>query len=136
MKTITKVLIGVLGITSLVPIKLGWICLFNHSGAAEFFAITTLTPDVERLFTVLGCFVLATVVVQLLALVWIVRQYAYGFSLAMIVGIISMGRGACMLFLFGMQDSNSTRISTAPLVIGAFILILSVIARGKQAHNS
>jgi len=128
----TKLLIGVLGLTALIPIKLGLICLFSQTNALEFFVMQTLTPDSQKLLIVLGCFVLATVVIQVLALTWLFKGRTEGFSLSIFVGLINIGRGILMFFLLETQSSNDLRISVAPIVIGTIILILTIIASKKQ----
>jgi hypothetical protein len=130
MKLITKILVAVLIITAIVPIKMGTLCLFQQAQALEFFNLLQLSSDVEKLLVVLGCFIMATVIFQILAIVWLVRGNTEGFSLSAVVGIISIGRGVMMCIL--LQNSTHIRMSAIPMVFGSIILVLALIAARQQ----
>ena len=132
MKLFTKTLILFLGLTVLIPAKLGLLCLFGTTDALAFFSLQSLHPDAGKLLVVLGGFVLAMVVFQLLAIIWLIKAKAEGFVISTAIGIISIGRGLLMLALLPSHTTNDMRISISPIVIGAFILILTAVAIRKE----
>lgn len=132
MKPVTKILIGVLGLITLIPIRLGIQSWFGQSSLSDFFGFTTQTPDLEKLFIVAGGFVLTLAVFQILAIVWIVKRKAEGFFMAAIVGYTSIIRGIIMFALLGIESTNNIVISVMPIVIGLLIAILANLAGEKE----
>lgn len=132
MKPVTKILIGVLGLITLIPIRLGLQSWFGQSSLSEFFGFTTQSPDLEKLFIVTGGFVLTLAVFQILAIMWLIKGKKDGFILAAIVGYTSIIRGAIMFFLLGMKTTNDIVISVIPIVIGLLIAVLANLAREKE----
>ncbi len=133
MKPLTKILIAILVLTAIVPFKLALLCIMNPGDAISFFDIATVTPEIEKLLIVTGCFVLATVAFQLVAAWWLVTGKAAGFDLAVFTGCIAIGRGALMLLLLKSHDSNDIRISIVPIVFGTLILVFSIIAAKRHS---
>lgn len=132
MKPVTKILIGVLGLITLIPIRLGIQSWFGQSSLSDFFGFTTQSPDLEKLFVVAGGFVLTLAVFQILAIVWIIKGKAEGFFMAAIVGYTSVIRGVIMFALLGIESTNNIVISIIPIVIGMLIAILANLASEKE----
>ena len=132
MKPVTKILIGVLGLITLMPIRLGIQSWFGQSSLSEFFEFTTQTPDLNKLFIVAGGFVLTLAIFQILAIVWIVKGKAEGFFMAALVGYASIIRGIIMIFLLGIKSNNNIVISVIPIVIGLLIAVLANLAGEKE----
>ncbi|MFT3911521.1 MAG: hypothetical protein QM737_19005 [Ferruginibacter sp.] len=131
MKILTKLLVAMLAITSLIPVKLGMLCLFDQQGAAEFFDVKSVSPGIEKIFFVLGGFVLATLVIPVLSIIWLIKRKNEGFVLAYLTGFISLARGMLMLINFNSNKIDGTRITVTPIIIGFVILLLTFVA-GKQ----
>jgi hypothetical protein len=136
MKGFTKILIAVLLITTLIPICIGILCLFDQPGALQFFSLDFLSPESEKLLFVLGGFMLATAVLPILAIVWLSKQKPGGFTLAYIVGFIAFGRGVMTMGNFYRQDVVDTKLIATPLAIGALVLIITLIASRQQFNNN
>lgn len=132
MKPVTKILIGVLGFITLIPVRLGIQSWFGQSSLSEFFGFTTDTPDLKKLFVVAGGFVLTLAIFQILAIVWMVKGKAEGFFMAAIVGYTSIFRGIIMLLLLGVETTNNIVISVVPIVIGLLIAVLANVASEKE----
>lgn len=132
MKPVTKILIGILLLITLIPIRLGLQSWFGQASLSEFFGFATPTPDLEKLFIVTGGFVLTLAVFQILAIMWLVKGKKDGFILAAIVGYTSIIRGIIMFFLLGMKTTNDIVISVIPIVIGLLIAVLANLAREKE----
>lgn len=132
MKPVTKILIGVLGLITLIPIRLGIQSWFGQSSLSEFFGFTTQNPDLEKLFIVAGGFVLTLAVFQILAIIWLVKGKVEGFIMAALVGYTSVIRGVIMFVLLGTETTNNIVISFVPIVIGLLIAILANLAREKE----
>ena len=132
MKPVTRILIGVLGLITLIPLRLGIQSWFGQSSLSEFFGFTILNPDLDKLFVVTGGFVLTLAVFQILAIVWIINRKAEGFFMAAIVGYASIIRGIIMLILLGVKTNNNIIISTIPIVIGLLIAVLANLASEKE----
>ena len=130
MKLTVKLLLAVLVITAIVPVTMGIFCLFRQAQALKFFNLAQLSTDVEKLLVVLGCFILATAIFQLLAIFWLIKGKVEGFSLSGIVGIVSIGRGI-MLFIL-LQNSSNIGLSALPMVFGGLILLLALLAIRQQ----
>lgn len=137
MKTVTKILITILGLITLIPIKWGMFCWFNQSDTCVLFGFKTLNPDVEKLFVllggfVLGSFVLITAILQILAIVWIIKGKAEGFFISTLVGCISIGRGIVMFILLQSNATNDVRMSVLPIIVGSIIIALTMVASKKE----
>jgi hypothetical protein len=132
MKPVTKILIGVLGLITLIPIRLGIQSWFGQSSLSEFFGFTTQSPDLDKLFVITGGFVLILAVFQILAIVWIVKGKAEGFFMAALIGYASIVRGIIMFALLGTETNNNFVISVIPIVIGLLIAILANLAGEKE----
>lgn len=132
MKLVTKILIGVLGLITLIPLRLGIQGWFGSSSLSDFFGFTALTPDLEKLFIVAGGFVLTLAIFQILAIVWIVQRKAEGFFMSAIVGYTSIIRGVIMLLLLGAETTNNILISVLPIIVGSLIVILTRVASKKE----
>jgi hypothetical protein len=65
MKPVTKILIGIIGLITLVPLRLGLSSWFDQSAMCEFFGFEGNTPDLDKLFVVTGGFVLMLAVFQI-----------------------------------------------------------------------
>ena len=74
MKNLTRILIVILAVTTLVPVKIGLMCLFDHASALEFFKINAITPGMEKLFTVMGGFILATTAIPLYSIYLLIKK--------------------------------------------------------------
>ena len=132
MKPVTKILIGVLGFITLIPIRLGIQSWFGQSSLSEFFGFTTQSPDLDKLFVITGGFVLILAVFQILAIVWIVKGKPEGFFMAALIGYASIIRGIIMFALLGTETNNNFVISVIPIVIGLLIAILANLANEKE----
>lgn len=132
MKPVTKILIGVLGLITLIPIRLGIQSWFGQSSLSEFFGFTTQSPDLDKLFVITGGFVLILAVFQILAIVWIVKGKPEGFFMAALIGYASIIRGIIMFALLGTETNNNFVISVIPIVIGLLIAILANLANEKE----
>lgn len=130
MKFLTRILIAALVVTAFVPLKMGMLCLFQPAQGAAFFNLGQLSADMEKLFVVLGCFILATAAFQVLAITWLILGNNDGFSLSAVVGVISLGRGIMMCVL--LQNSSNLGLSAFPLVFGTLILTLTFMAGKRQ----
>jgi hypothetical protein len=134
MKSLTKILVVILAITSLIPLKVGILCLFDQSNALKFFGLELLSPDLEKILFVLGGFVLASIVMPILSIVWLIKGKTEGFTLAYIVGFIAFARGILTLINFDSYKIDGTRLTVTPIVIGFLISIVTLIA-SKQRVN-
>ncbi|HTE27166.1 hypothetical protein [Flavitalea sp.] len=132
MKIFTKILIGVLIVTTLIPIYIGILCLIDQSDALQFFSVKSLSADLEKLFFVLGGFMLASAVMPVLAIVWIIKRKTQGFTLAYIVGFIAFARGILTMINFNVHNIVDNKLTATPLAIGALILIITFIATRKE----
>lgn len=132
MKPVTKILIGVLGFITLIPIRLGIQSWFGQSSLSGFFGFKTQSPDLDKLFVVTGGFVLTLALFQILAIVWVVKGKAEGFFMAALVGYTSVIRGVIMFFLLDEKTPNNVIISFMPIVIGILIVILTGVASEKE----
>lgn len=137
MKPITKILIVILCLITLIPIKWGMFCWFSQSDTCGFFGLKTLNPDIEKLFFLLGGFVLGsfaliTAVFQILAIVWIYKGKAEGFFFSTLVGCISIVRGIVMFTLLEPNATNDIRMSALPIIVGSVIIVLTVVASRKE----
>lgn len=133
MKIFTKILIIVLGLTTLIPIMIGKLCLFDHPKALEFFNAEMLTADLEKVFFVLGGFILASAVMPVLAIIWLIKRKPQGFVLAYVVGFIALGRSLITLFNFNSHRIENVKLTTTPLVIGCIILLFTYLANRQES---
>jgi hypothetical protein len=136
MKSPTKILIAILAITSLIPLKVGILCLFDQSKALQFFGLESLSADLEKIFFVLGGFVLASIVMPILSILWLIKRKTEGFILAYIVGFVAFIRGILTLLNFNTHKIDDTRLTVTPLVIGFLILMLTFIASKQHDKQS
>lgn len=132
MKPVTKILIGVLGLITLIPLRLGLSSWFDQSAMCEFFGFERNTPDLDKLFVITGGFVLMLAIFQILAIIWIVKRKVEGFFMAALVGYASVIRGVIMLALLGIESNNNIVISAIPIVIGLLIAVLANLASEKE----
>lgn len=138
MKSLTKILILVLLITSFIPLKLGILCIFSQIDALDFFSIQSIgteqfvSPDQSKLFAVLGSFVLGLLVFQILTISWLLKEKMEGYTLAYFVGGITIGRGLLMLMTFDLYDISDTRIVASSTIIGAVILLVTFVAKKQK----
>jgi len=135
MKSVTRILIAVLVITSLIPIKIGMLCFFDQSKALEFFGMELLSQDVEKIFFVLGGFMLASIALPVLSIVWLIRQKEEGYVLAYITGLVSFIRGALTLFNFSTHNLGETKLIATPMVIGFVIVMLTYVALNQHREK-
>lgn len=124
MKIFTKILIVILALTSLVPLMVGISCLFNQANVLELFGIATLTPDLEKVFPVLGSFMLASVVMPILSIIWLIKRKKEGYTLAYLVGFIALIRGV-LIFL---NDASNTKVMLTPIVMGSVLVLFTFLA--------
>lgn len=132
MKPVTRILIGVLGLITLIPLRLGIQSWFGQTSLSEFFGFTTQNSDLNKLFIVTGGFVLMLAVFQILSIIWIINRKPEGFFMAAIVGYTSVLRGIIMLLLLGVDTINNIVISAIPIVIGLLIAVLANLANEKE----
>lgn len=132
MKPVTRILIGVLGLITLIPLRLGIQSWFGQSSLREFFGFTTQNSDLDKLFVVTGGFVLTLAVFQILSIIWIINRKPEGFFMAAIVGYTSVLRGIIMLLLPGVETINTMVISAIPIVFGLLIAVLANLANEKE----
>ena len=134
MKGFTKILTVILVFTTLIPLTVGMLCLFDPPGALEFFGLKSLSGDSKKVLIVLGGFVLATTVLPILSVVWLIKGKAEGFTLAYIVGFVTLARGLLMLLNFNSNKISDATLTATPIIIGLVILLLTFFA-GKQQGN-
>ena len=132
MKPVTKILIGILVLITLVPLRLGLSSWFDQSAMCEFFGFEGNTPDLDKLFVITGGFVLMLAIFQILAIFWIIKGKAEGFFMAALVGYTSILRGVITLALLGIESNIYIVISVIPIVVGLLIAILANWAREKE----
>ncbi|MEP7196057.1 MAG: hypothetical protein ABI851_06015 [Saprospiraceae bacterium] len=120
---------ALLKFSAFIPIKLAWLCLFNQKGGIEFFNLSALTPDLEKLFIVLGGFISAILVIQILCIIWIYQRKIEAYTLSLFIGSITIGRGLMMLVFFHIHHISEIIIILTPILIGMLILVLTLIAR-------
>ena len=132
MKPVTKILIGIVGLVTLIPIRLGLSSWFDQSAMCEFFGFERNTPDLDKLFVITGGFVLMLAIFQILAIFWIIKGKAEGFFMAALVGYTSILRGVITLALLGIESNIYIVISVIPIVVGLLIAILANWAREKE----
>ena len=135
MKTSTKILIGILIITTLIPVLVGVYCLFDQPQALQFFGLKEISPDLEKVFFVLGGFMLGSVVMPILAIVWLTKGKREGYVLAYMVGFIGFVRGILTLVNFNMYEIDEAKLFVTPLVIGLLIMALTFAASRNQVRN-
>ena len=128
MRSLTKILIAILLITSLIPVAVAVFCLFDHTKALEFFGLQIRSADLEKIFFVLAGFVLSTVVIPVLAVIWLIKGRPGGITLAYLAGFIALARGILTLIKFNSHNIHDTKLSATPIAIGLLILLLTFIA--------
>jgi fatty acid desaturase len=136
MKSLTKTLITILVITTLIPIFIASECLFDQARATEFFGLGTRTADIEKIFFVMGGFVLSTTVMPILSIVWLVRKKAEGFTLAYLTGLVALVRGMLTFISFRGHDIHHGALTVTPMVVGLVILLLTFAANKQQLKTS
>lgn len=134
MKIFTKILIALLALTTLIPFMVASMCLFNQTKALEFFDAEMLSADLEKVLFVLGGFILATAILPILAIVWLIKRKTDGYVLAYVAGFIALGRGLLTLFYFNTHGIDNTKLTMTPIVIGVILLLFSYLA-AKQEHR-
>ena len=132
MKTDTKILIVILGITSLIPLAIGIFCLFYHAKALQFFSLEAYTNDLDKIFFILGGFVLATIVMPVLSIVWLINNKPEGYTLAFIVGFIALLRGILTLINFNSNAIDDLKLGITPIVVGLLIVMATFTASKKN----
>lgn len=132
MKPVTRILIGTVGLITLVPIRLGISSWLAQSTMCDFFGFERNTPDLDKLFVLTGGFILTLAVFQILTIIWLVKEKTEGFLMASIVGYTSIIRGVIMLYLLGTKTTNNILISVLPIVFGVLIVILTNMARKEE----
>ena len=135
MKGPTKILNVILVFTTLIPLTVGMLCLFDPPGALEFFGLKSLNIESKKVLIVLGGFVLATAVLPIVAVVWLIKGKEEGYTMAYIVGVIGMARGILMLPVIDLHDISDATLALTPIVIGCIIVLLTFIA-GRQHRLS
>ena len=93
-------LIAILAITSLIPLKIGILCLYDQETAVEFFALESLTNDLKKILFVLGGFILASIAMPILSIIFLIKRRAGGIILAYVVGFVAFIRGILTFFNF------------------------------------
>jgi len=136
MKSLTKILIAILAITNLIPLKVGILCLFDQSKALQFFGLESPSTDLSKIFLVLGGFVLASIVMPILSILWLIKRKAEGFILAYVVGFVAFMRGILTLLNFNIHKIDDTWLTVTPIVIGFLILMLTFIASKQHDKQS
>ena len=131
MKIFTKILCVILVFTTLIPLIVGMLCLCDPPGALEFFGLKSLTSESKKVLIVLGGFVLASAVLPIIAVIWLIKGKAEGITMAYIVGCIGVIRGLLMLLEFNINNSADATLSFTPIVIGVIILLFTFFA-GRQ----
>ena len=134
MKSFTKVLIAILILTSLVPIMVGISCFFNKESVLELFGVAALTADLEKVFPVLGSFMLASVAMPILAIAWLIKRKDEGYVLAYLVGFVTFARGILIFLDFNSHQIEGTKLTLTPLVMGVLILLATFFA-SRQYHS-
>ena len=135
MKTYTKFLNVILVFTTLIPLTLGVLCLFDPPGALEFFGLKSLNSDSKKILIVLGGFVLASTILPILAVLWLIKGNAEGFTLAYLVGFIGVIRGLLMLLDFNSNNISGATLAATPIVIGLVILLLTYFASRQHTQH-
>ena len=135
MKIFTKILCVILVFTTLIPLIVGMLCLCDPPGALEFFGLKSLTSDSKKALIVLGGFVLASAVLPILAVIWLVKGKAEGITLAYIVGCIAIIRGLLMLLNFNINNTADYPVSFTPIVVGVIILLFTFFAGRQHAQQ-
>ena len=133
MKSLTIILIAILAITSLIPLKIGILCLYDQATAVEFFALESLTNDLKKLLFVLGGFILASIAMPILSIIFLIKRRAGGIILAYVVGFVAFIRGILTFFNFNSHQIEGTRLTATPIVIGIIILMLTFMTSKQQA---
>lgn len=110
--------------------------LHDHANAVEFFGLQSLSPDMEKIFLVLGAFILASMVMPVLAIVWLIKGKSEGFVLSYIVGVIAFARGVLTLINFERHGIAGARLSVTPMIVGFIILMITFIAAKQRAIKS
>lgn len=129
MKITTKILIGILMLTTLIPIMISKICLFDHDKAVEFFGLSSLTADLDKILFVLGGFILASCALPVLSIVRLMQRKNDGFTLAYLVGLIGILRGLLTIVNFSSESISGGRLTITPIVVGAVIVLFTFIAK-------
>lgn len=129
MKFISKTLAAVLLILSIITFKIGFTCIQSGNGIIEFFNLSVLNKDIVKLGIVTSGLAFGMVLLQVLAIVWILRNNTSGYTLSMLVGIITLGRGLILYFAYAVYYDDGTRMSIAPMVIGTVICLLTIFAK-------
>jgi hypothetical protein len=132
MKPFTKVLLGLLVLTSLIPFYIGILCLFNQPKAIEFFTLESQSRDIQKILFVLGGFMLATIVLPIIAIKYLVDNKSEGFTLSLVVGAIALLRGLLTAINFSGADIVDGRLSVTPIVIGVLIIVATLLARNQH----
>lgn len=132
MKPVTRILIGVVGLLTLVPLRLGISSWLAQSTMCDFFGFEGNSPDLNKLFVLTGGFVLTLAVFQILTIIWLIQQKTEAFVMSAIVGYTSIIRGAIMLYLLGTETTNNILISVIPMVFGVLIVVLTNLASKQE----
>jgi hypothetical protein len=135
MKPLTKVLVALLVLTTLIPFYIGILCLFNQPKAIEFFSLESQSRDIQKILFVLGGFMLATIVLPIIAIKYLVGHKSEGFVLSLVVGAIALLRGLLTAINFTSADIVDGRLSVTPIVIGVVIIAATLTARSQHSKQ-
>jgi len=128
MKTMTKILVAALVITSIIPFMMSMLCLFNHEAALQFFVMTSLNADLQQAFLLLGGFALTFTVFPMMAVIWLSSGKREGLILSYVVSAVYLFRGALMFVTFSTYGMKSYTIPFVAMGIGILLLLLSLMS--------
>jgi hypothetical protein len=135
MKPISKILAAALLVLSIITFRTGLNCILSGNGIIEFFNLSALNKDIVKLGIIISGFAFGMFLLQIVAIVLILRSHATGYLLALLSGIITLGRGLIMHFAYEVYYDDGIRLSNAPMIIGTAICILTIFAH-KEIKSS
>jgi|GEM_PF-4551240 len=128
MKPLRITLIIVLILSGLIPLPVAFASLFSPANAGAAINLTGMTVDVHKALIMNGCYMMSFIVMFWVAAAWIIKNNPGGYSLALVLGVISMLRGMLMLFTYNINDYPATVVAYVAIVDGLVVGILAMLS--------
>ncbi len=128
MKAFSMVLIIILMIAAVLPANVGFKLMFYPKDAALSMNISAVNEDVTRAMLVLSAYIISWVVLYALSLVWILRKKKEGMTLALFLGIVTLGRGLLLIYFYNTHDLGDSIVAYIMITIGAALTASATLA--------
>lgn len=136
MKILNILLLVLLLLTCIVPLKIAWLCIGDHTAAKEFFGLSTVDANTDKLMYVMSGFIIGSAAFQVLTIMLVWQRKMFGYNLAILCGALMVLRAKLNWFMIGIDGAAMKRIVLVPGFLGLLIIIMAWVLRAQMRKTN